>query len=290
MSKNQFPRKPVLRLRLMTNIALLGIVCLATIGCKNNDSANGQVTPSVQSTSGTTLPNSVEKGTKSEKSSAEISESSAETLNEEKKSRSDKPTSSKTEQQIAAGIYLLGGNDQTLEVEDERYRYVDSEITQEWRPLSELTYIQPGIVYDGNSYWCLNSTMSEPSVCTETGWLSYEDALVEAPTEPATDSTKPTDSSVDALGLRENMPYAEARSLILSQGWEPNQAGEAPNLNSTTIQELYDFGYPEIKDCAGTGLGQCRFEFRNASGQLLVVSAIQDGENTNRLVWRWWTE
>jgi hypothetical protein len=295
MSNPRSSQPLILRFRLFTTIALVTILSLATIGCKKNTTANGAATPSEQSTPSVTLPDSVEKGSKTEKpdaekASAEISESSEAKLNQEKNSNSNKTKSGRSESQIANGIYSLGGNDQSLAVEGDRYRYFDSEITQEWRPIAELTYVQSGVVYDGNNYWCLNNMMGEPSVCTENGWRSYEDALVEEPTDRATDSTRSADSDIDALGLRENMPYQEARSLILAQGWEPNQAGDAPNLNSSTIRELYDFGYPEIKDCAGTGLGQCRFEFRNGAGQVLVVSAIQEGENTNRLVWQWWLE
>lgn len=93
------------------------------------------------------------------------------------------------------------------------------------------------------------------------------------------------------FGLQENMPYREARSLLIQEGWQPNVQGEPPNLNNSTVKELVDLGYEEVKDCAGTGLGPCRFEFTNPAGELLVVSAITNGaSNQDRVVWRWFIE
>ncbi|MBL1177281.1 hypothetical protein [Pantanalinema sp. GBBB05] len=93
------------------------------------------------------------------------------------------------------------------------------------------------------------------------------------------------------LGLHENMLYREARSRLIQQGWQPNVQGDPPNLNDASVRELVDLGYEEVKDCSGTGLGPCRFEFTNAAGELLVVSAITKGaRNRDRVVWRWFIE
>lgn len=95
----------------------------------------------------------------------------------------------------------------------------------------------------------------------------------------------------EQLGLAENMPYREARSHLIKEGWQPNKQGGSPNLQNALVKELFDLGYEEVKDCAGTGLGPCRFEFTNAAGQLLVVSAITNGgSNQERVVWRWFIE
>jgi hypothetical protein len=107
--------------------------------------------------------------------------------------------------------------------------------------------------------------------------------------DPAS-AQNPPDAPVQ-FGLKENMPYREARSLLIQQGWQPNVQGDPPNLNNSTVKELVDLGYEEVKDCAGTGLGPCRFEFTNKAGELLVVSAITNGaSNQDRVVWRWFIE
>jgi hypothetical protein len=98
-------------------------------------------------------------------------------------------------------------------------------------------------------------------------------------------------NSHDQVSLQTNMVYREARILIMQQGWRPNLQGEAANLRSPVVKELFDLGYQEIKDCAGSGEGDCRFEFMNSKGQLLVVTAITRGyENKRRFVKKWWVE
>lgn len=93
------------------------------------------------------------------------------------------------------------------------------------------------------------------------------------------------------FGLKEGMPYQEARKLLIQQGWQPNLLGEPPDVRDPAVKELFDFGYYEVKSCSGTGLGPCRFEFTNQAGELLVVSAITGGaENIKRQVWRWFIE
>ncbi|WOD38164.1 hypothetical protein [Nodosilinea sp. E11] len=107
-------------------------------------------------------------------------------------------------------------------------------------------------------------------------------------TAPATQTVldqaglKESAHSLDQLGLQQNMPYKDARDRLLRQGWEPRTDGDAPNLSDATVRELVNLGYPEVKDCAGTGLGPCRFEFVNEAGDVFVVSTIQNGSGTNR--------
>ncbi len=89
-------------------------------------------------------------------------------------------------------------------------------------------------------------------------------------------------------GIREGMPYPEARKLILQQGWQPNPLGDPADLADRTVKALFNSGYIEVKACSGTGLGPCRFEFTNAAGDLLMVSAIPGKRTTGtRSVWRW---
>ncbi len=97
--------------------------------------------------------------------------------------------------------------------------------------------------------------------------------------------------SSNQFGLRQGMPYREARKLLMQNGWQPHFDGDSPNLSSATVKELFELGYKEIKDCSGTGMGLCRFEFTNATGELLVVSAaIAGSDSRERAVWRWFIE
>jgi hypothetical protein len=79
--------------------------------------------------------------------------------------------------------------------------------------------------------------------------------------------------------IRQGMSYQEARKILIQQGWQPNLSTsnrEIPNLEDNRIKSIYDSGYKEIKDCSGTGLGLCGFEFTNSKGELLVVSTAQE--------------
>jgi hypothetical protein len=116
-------------------------------------------------------------------------------------------------------------------------------------------------------------------------------SIISTQSEDIQANTKNAANAPDKFGLQEEMPYQEARKILMQKGWQPNLLGEPPNLRSTVVKNLYDFGYKEVKDCSGTGMGLCRFEFTNQAGELLVVSARPNGSNSiERLVWRWFIE
>jgi hypothetical protein len=83
------------------------------------------------------------------------------------------PQPSATTTNIPPGRYWIGSTDQALDVEGERYRYLDAESEQPWRSASELQLIKSGVIYDGQNYWCL-STMAPKSndaiACSKDGW------------------------------------------------------------------------------------------------------------------------
>jgi hypothetical protein len=98
----------------------------------------------------------------------------------------------------------------------------------------------------------------------------------------------PKDSRI--TGMKQGIPYGAARKILIQQGWQPNvpaSNGGIPNLENSQIKIAYDRGYHEIKDCSGTGLGLCRFEFVNYKSELLVVSTT----SRSRLkVFHWFIE
>ncbi|WP_332984763.1 hypothetical protein [Microcoleus sp. A003_D6] len=97
-------------------------------------------------------------------------------------------------------------------------------------------------------------------------------------------------NSPKKIPLQQGMPYKDARQILIQQGWHPSLQGQ-PNLRDSSVKELFDLGYKEIKDCSGTGEGPCRFEFINQQGELLVIVATTRGsENTKRFVRNWWIE
>ncbi|BAU16071.1 hypothetical protein LEP3755_66380 (plasmid) [Leptolyngbya sp. NIES-3755] len=75
---------------------------------------------------------------------------------------------------ILEGRYWIGHTGQALEVEGDRYRYETEGGTQPWRSITELQAVKEGVIYDGNSYWCLSSMAPQGQVasCSEKGWIT----------------------------------------------------------------------------------------------------------------------
>lgn len=69
-----------------------------------------------------------------------------------------------------------------------------------------------------------------------------------------------------------NMPYIEARKIIINEGWKPTTA-ERDNLDAKYQRPrfYYDMGFTEVSACSGTGMGYCLFEFENRKGEILRV-------------------
>ncbi|NJN72695.1 MAG: hypothetical protein HC799_07730 [Limnothrix sp. RL_2_0] len=61
------------------------------------------------------------------------------------------------------------------------------------------------------------------------------------------------------VDIEEGMAYADARTRLIQQGWVPVKGSEQPP--SGVERTLYNVGFTEVAACAGTGLGQCRFDF-----------------------------
>lgn len=95
-------------------------------------------------------------------------------------------------------------------------------------------------------------------------------------------------NAAESFGIKQDMPYKEARKILIQQGWQPNLTVDSSELEDRTSKELFELGYKEVKACSGTGMGLCRFEFTNQKGELLVVSARP--ENGERTVWKWFIE
>ncbi|MDV3347486.1 hypothetical protein QGP82_02170 [Leptothoe sp. LEGE 181152] len=110
--------------------------------------------------------------------------------------------------------------------------------------------------------------------------------------DPSDAFTNRTDANGNVLpeivdGLVVGMDYEDARSLIIGDIWAPKTVPPA-NLENIAVKSLYDAGYEEIRDCAGTGLGLCRMEFIERDGLVFVV-VVTTSEDTPK-VWTWSVE
>ncbi|HEY9648860.1 MAG TPA: hypothetical protein V6C88_20945 [Chroococcidiopsis sp.] len=134
-------------------------------------------------------------------------------------------------------------------------------------------------------------TNAAPSATSATTNVEPSSPASEGAQTTLSSSSSTKQASDDRFGLSTGMLYRDARTQLMRQGWQPHTRGDAPNLSNSPVRALFNLGYTEVKDCAGTGMGLCRFEFTNDAGELLVVSAAPEGsDERDRTVWRWFIE
>lgn len=73
-----------------------------------------------------------------------------------------------------------------------------------------------------------------------------------------------------AGNLVSGMTYPEARQTLLSRGWKPATLPKGQCVGRPDVCAAY----PETYDCAGTGLGQCKFLFTDERGLVLAVVTV----------------
>jgi hypothetical protein len=144
------------------------------------------------------------------------------------------------------------------------------------------------------------SPASQPSTATSTKTQSPPTQSV-AQIDDRTAATKTSSATKDSFGLAVGIPYAKARQQLIDQGWMPHVQGDAPDRQTTRVNNIFEHGYEEVKSCAGTGIAPCRFEFINRAGEVLAVSTTphsqaQGDEKSSAegeiggFVWRWFIE
>ena len=77
----------------------------------------------------------------------------------------------------------------------------------------------------------------------------------------------------DETSLIIDMPYSEAREILLKSGWMPVPADRSDlDFEYRLPHFYYDAGYREAIACSGTGVGYCAFKFQNKKGEYLRVT------------------
>lgn len=78
-------------------------------------------------------------------------------------------------------------------------------------------------------------------------------------------------------GLRQKMPYSEAREMLLNSGWQINyERPRSRELFGLTSRMVNDLGYDEFGDCAGTGIGFCGGSFIGSDGRRLGIVTVNN--------------
>ncbi|MCU0567083.1 MAG: hypothetical protein MUF49_10855 [Oculatellaceae cyanobacterium Prado106] len=91
--------------------------------------------------------------------------------------------------------------------------------------------------------------------------------------------------------LRQEMPYAEARQILLDEGWQAILFPGDRQITSTTEEYLInELGYSEFVACSGTGMGFCRAEFATADSQKLILITVDNQSGQEPTLYRWYLE
>ena len=108
-----------------------------------------------------------------------------------------------------------------------------------------------------------NTENAATKTLSSQGDISGANALVSSSQSGNTPAVTPVsnDNVVRNLAtsdLVEGMPYIEARTTLIQQGWIPL---EQPEPAAGVERQLYDLGIKEVSACSGTGVGYCSFSF-----------------------------
>ena len=87
-----------------------------------------------------------------------------------------------------------------------------------------------------------------------------------------TDLNNNCNGALPVPSIKQNMPYAQARKMLIDAGWQTTWTHLRWPSPNTFVQTIFDYGWTEVDDCSGTGLGLCRFIFQDAARRSLVVS------------------
>jgi hypothetical protein len=91
--------------------------------------------------------------------------------------------------------------------------------------------------------------------------------------------------------LEQEMPYAEAREILLDAGWQAiSTSPDQEPVGSTEDRLINELGYQEFVACSGTGMGFCRAEFVAADQRKLVLVTVDNSSEDGPILDRWGLE
>lgn len=165
-------------------LATLGLLCTILIGCTNVGTSNNQRSTESRSSTKLDTPSQDVRVENSQKVDIEgnnnvridsknsITTSNGVVIRSESIEKNTETAQIDTSSnKIVDGRYWVGATDQGLEVKGDRYRYDTEGGEQQWQDISELKYVKSGVIFDGQTYWCLSTLAPSPITgCDANGW------------------------------------------------------------------------------------------------------------------------
>ncbi len=131
--------------------------------------------------------------------------------------------------------------------------------------------LYPDCRYPAGDSWCSEHRYNRP--------YAYRDSclrtLRRVKRASHSNSKIPLLNSISSL--HQGMRYSKARKILIRGGWQGviHRWQDVPS-GGRTHDLYYDNGWTEVADCAGTGLGQCEFEFIDMFGDTLKLITVGD--------------
>lgn len=144
--------------------------------------------------------------------------------------------------------------------------------------------LYPSCRYPAGDSWCTRHSYKP---------YAYRDSCLRAIRRPHhSNSNKVFPTLVAMNSLRQGMRYSVARRILLDGGWQGIYHRWQDIPSSGRVHNLYyENKWHEVVNCAGTGLGQCEFEFTDMFGNSLEVitvgDCIEDGSRCDLRVGHW---
>jgi hypothetical protein len=117
------------------------------------------------------------------------------------------------------------------------------------------------------------TTKTEPASPPKSEKVTNQNQSISNEAEPSTSGQLPVPKVY-------GQTYDVARKVLIKEGWQPNvrhvSHGNDAQVQSGNGPIFWHRGYWELQACAGTAAAECRFEFLDPSGRVLVV--ITEGE------------
>lgn len=101
-------------------------------------------------------------------------------------------------------------------------------------------------------------------------------------TSPNENAEKSSGNNVESVlpNLKQEMSYATARKVLIESGWQAATLPPNREFFGNMDYIVNTLGFYEVEDCSGTGLGFCRFLFKNSKGEKLIVVTVNNEEDS----------
>lgn len=113
--------------------------------------------------------------------------------------------------------------------------------------------------------------------------------------KPSPTLTKPPENDTpDAVlkKMKQGMSYAKARKMLTDSGWQFMVGSPTRELFGSEEYIFKTLKFYEMETCSGTGMGYCRFLFKDINKRKLVVVTVnnEEGSKGGPIVDNWFVE